>query len=126
MNNQELLADAHQQLQATSESARVDAEILLAYCLQKSRTYLYTWPEKPVDSATETAFRKLLDARIRGVPVAHLTGQREFWTLNLRVTADTLIPRPETELLVETALFLLEERTSPPSPLSCQGEGGGG
>lgn len=112
MNNQELLADAHQQLQSTSESARVDAEILLAYCLQKSRTYLYTWPEKTVDSRTEATFRQLLKERMRGVPVAHLTGQREFWTLNLKVTADTLIPRPETELLVETALFLLEERTS--------------
>ncbi len=113
MNNQELLADAHQQLQSTSESARVDAEILLAYCLQKSRTYLYTWPEKTVDSRAEATFRQLLEERIRGVPVAHLTGQREFWTLNLKVTPDTLIPRPETELLVETAIFLLKERTSP-------------
>ena len=123
MNNQELLADAHQQLQSTSESARADAEILLAYCLQKSRTYLYTWPEKTVDSRAEATFRQLLEERIRGVPIAHLTGQREFWTLNLKVTADTLIPRPETELLVETALFLFEERTSPPAPLSLTGEG---
>ncbi|OQX12346.1 MAG: protein-(glutamine-N5) methyltransferase, release factor-specific, partial [Thiothrix lacustris] len=102
MNNQELLADAHQQLQATSDSARADAEILLTHCLQKSRTYLYTWPEKPVDSAAETTFRELLSARMRGVPIAYLTGQREFWTLTLKVTPDTLIPRPETELLVTT------------------------
>jgi release factor glutamine methyltransferase len=101
---QELLIEAVEQLESTSDSARADAEILLAHCLQKSRTYLYTWPEKPVDSATETTFRELLTARICGVPIAHLTGQREFWTLTLKVTPDTLIPRPETELLVETAL----------------------
>jgi release factor glutamine methyltransferase len=107
MNNQELLTEAIQQLKITSESARADAEILLAHCLQKSRTYLFTWPEKEVDGATATAFQHLLAERLRGVPIAHLTGYREFWTLNLKVTADTLIPRPETELLVETALSLL-------------------
>lgn len=104
MNNQELLAEALRQLQPSSESARADAEILLAHCLQKSRTYLYTWPEKVVDSSTEATFQQLLAERLRGVPIAHLTGQREFWTLNLKVTSDTLIPRPETELLVETVL----------------------
>ena len=106
VNNQALLADAVQQLQTASESARADAEILLAHCLQKSRTYLFAYPEKAVDSLTEASFRKLLAERLRGVPIAYLTGQREFWTLNLKVTPDTLIPRPETELLVETALKL--------------------
>lgn len=110
-----LLADAVAKLQAISESARADAEILLAHCLQKSRTYLFTWAEKEVDDATAAAFQTLLAQRLRGVPIAHLTGQREFWTLNLKVTADTLIPRPETELLVETALRLI------PAPL--EGEG---
>ncbi|WGZ93027.1 MAG: peptide chain release factor N(5)-glutamine methyltransferase [Candidatus Thiothrix putei] len=107
MNNQNLLAEAIQQLQSHSDSAQADAEILLTHCLQKSRTYLYTWPEKTVDSVTEATFRQLLAERLRGVPIAYLTGQREFWTLNLKVTPDTLIPRPETELLVETALSLL-------------------
>ncbi|QTR48303.1 peptide chain release factor N(5)-glutamine methyltransferase [Thiothrix litoralis] len=106
MNNQALLADAVQQLQTASESARADAEILLAHCLQKSRTYLFAYPETAVDSLTEASFRELLAERLRGVPIAHITGQREFWTLNLKVTPDTLIPRPETELLVETALKL--------------------
>ncbi|MDQ5767330.1 peptide chain release factor N(5)-glutamine methyltransferase [Thiothrix subterranea] len=124
VNNKELLAEATQRLTTTSESARADAEILLAHCLQKSRTWLMTWPEKLVEPEVEAKFQQLLAERIRGVPVAHLTEQREFWTLNLKVTSDTLIPRPETELLVETALFLLEERTSPPSPLSLTGEGG--
>lgn len=107
----ELLAEATQKLTGTSESARADAEILLAHCLQKPRVWLFTWPEKEVDPAIATEFRHLLAERGRGVPIAHLTGQREFWTLNLKVTPDTLIPRPETELLVETALSLL------PSPL---------
>ena len=109
----DILREAAKQLTTTSESARADAEILLAHCLQKSRTWLMTWPEKLVEPEVEAKFQQLLAERIRGVPIAHLTGQREFWTLNLKVTADTLIPRPETELLVETALFLLEERTSP-------------
>ncbi len=117
MNNQELLAEATQRLTTTSESARADAEILLAHCLQKSRTYLYTWSDKAVDSSSEAIFRQLLAERLRGVPIAHLTGQRDFWTLTLKVTPDTLIPRPETELLVETTLSLL------PSPLEGEGLG---
>lgn len=102
-----LLIEAVQQLDSTSESARADAEILLAHCLQKSRTWLMTWPEKLIEPDAEAAFQQLLAERVRGVPIAHLTGQREFWTLNLKVTPDTLIPRPETELLVETTLALL-------------------
>lgn len=98
------MAEAAQQLMRSSESARADAEILLAHCLQKPRIWLFTWPEKEVDAKIAAAFQHLLAERQRGVPIAHLTGQREFWTLNLKVTPDTLIPRPETELLVETAL----------------------
>jgi len=114
-----LLVWAVQQL-IVSESARADAEILLAHCLQKPRTWLFTWPEKEVDPAIRAEFQRLLAERARGVPVAYLTGQREFWTLNLKVTPDTLIPRPETELLVETALSLL------PAPLAGEGLGMGG
>jgi release factor glutamine methyltransferase len=112
VNNQELLAEATQRLTITSESARADAEILLAHCLQKSRTYLYTWSDKIVDSNTEATFRQLLAERLRGVPIAHLTGQRDFWTLTLKVTPDTLIPRPDTELLVETVLEVGSKATS--------------
>lgn len=99
-----LLDSAIQQLANHSESARADAEILLAHCLQKNRAWLFTWPEYEPDTATLTHFQNLLQKRLAGTPIAHLTGQREFWTLNLKVTPDTLIPRPETELLVETAL----------------------
>lgn len=88
------------------ESAQRDAEILLAHCLQRSRTWLYTWPERAVDPAEARRYRDLLARRAAGEPVAYLTGEREFWGLALRVTPDTLIPRPDTETLVEWALEL--------------------
>jgi release factor glutamine methyltransferase len=88
------------------ESARRDAEILLGHCLQQSRAWLYTWPEREVATAQETLFRELLARRRRGEPVAYLTGRREFWSLSLQVNEHTLIPRPETELLVAWALEL--------------------
>ncbi len=112
MQIQPLLTHATAQLQVSSESARADAEILLAHCLQKSRTYLFTWPEKELEPAVEAQFKQLLALRCNGVPVAYLTGYREFWTLNLRVTAATLIPRPETELLVEAALAKIPTNAS--------------
>lgn len=101
------------QLQAMSPSARADAEILLAHCLQQPRTWLFTWPEHPLDASNAQTFADLLTHRLQGTPVAYLTGHRAFWTLDLRVTADTLIPRPETELLVETALQLLDTLPEP-------------
>lgn len=103
---QALLNTAIQALNNTSESPRADAELLLAHCVGKSRTWLLTWSDKTLDGGIIAAFQTLLAERLRGVPIAHLIGYREFWTLNLKVTPDTLIPRPETELLVETALAL--------------------
>lgn len=88
------------------ESAQRDAEILLAHCLQRSRTWLYTWPEREVGPVEARRYRDLLARRAAGEPVAYLTGEREFWGLALRVTPDTLIPRPDTETLVEWALEL--------------------
>lgn len=102
-----LLTDAIRLLQPASDSAQADAEILLAHCLQKTRTWLYTWPEYVVENSVINCFKQVIFARQDGVPIAYLTGQREFWTLNLKVTSATLIPRPETELLVETALTKL-------------------
>ena len=83
-----------------------DAEILLAHCLQRDRAWLYTWPDHAVDAGAGEHFRRLLAARERGVPVAYLTGHREFWSLDLAVNEHTLIPRPETETLVQWALQL--------------------
>lgn len=102
----ELLALGRQRLAAVSDSPELDAQILLAFVLQRDRAWLYAWSEQVPDDAQCSAFAELLAERERGRPVAHLTGTREFWSMALAVTADTLIPRPETELLVEIALDL--------------------
>ena len=86
------------------DSARLDAEVLLAACLGKPRSYLHAWPEHVVDIAVLRQYTDWITRRATGEPVAHLTGVREFWSLPLTVTPDTLIPRPETETLVELAL----------------------
>ncbi|MEX1222303.1 MAG: peptide chain release factor N(5)-glutamine methyltransferase [Idiomarina sp.] len=101
----ELLEHASQQLQS-SDSARLDAEVLLGFVLKKSRTQLRTWPETVVTAEAQEAFLKLLAQRQAGQPVAHLTGEREFWSLPLHVNNSTLIPRPDTETLVAAALDL--------------------
>jgi len=84
--------------------SRVDAEALLLHVLEKSSSWLWAHAEEPLDAAAETAFAALVARRAAGEPVAYLTGRRGFWTLDLEVTPATLIPRPETELLVELAL----------------------
>lgn len=99
-----------EQLQSASDTAKLDAEVLLAYVLGNSRTYLYTWPEIEVSSAQYSQFQQLMISRKRGEPIAYLTGQQEFWSLPLRTNRDTLIPRPETELLIEIILAFSEAR----------------
>ena len=90
-----------------SPTARLDAELLLAAALGKSRSYLHTWPEKIVSSESALIFADYLHRRRAGEPVAYILGQQGFWNLDLEVAPHTLIPRPDTELLVETALQLL-------------------
>lgn len=90
-----------------SPSARVDAEWLLAAALGKSTSYLRTWPEREVTLACAERFAADLARRRRGEPVAYILGRQGFWSLELQVAPDTLIPRPDTELLVETALRML-------------------
>ena len=88
------------------DSARRDAEILLGHCVGKSRSWLYTWPEREVAAPQVDHYQRLLAQRRDGQPVAYLVEQREFWSLPLRVNHHTLIPRPETETLVSWALEL--------------------
>lgn len=93
------------------ETPRLDAECLLAFALDCDRLRLYVDYEKPVEETERARFRELV--RERGgdrVPVALLTGRREFWSLPLRVSRDVLVPRPETETLVATALQLVPDR----------------
>ncbi len=96
-------------LASVSESPRLDAEVLLGYVLGKPRSYLYTWPEKQLEPDISQKFENLLQRRQTGTPIAHLIGKKEFWSLELEVNASTLIPRPDTELLVETALQLIDK-----------------
>ncbi|MDO4709696.1 MAG: peptide chain release factor N(5)-glutamine methyltransferase [Pseudomonadota bacterium] len=91
-------------LKATAQIGREDAEHLLLHVLGKSRGWLFAHDTDPLDNGLAEAFLGLLARRLAGEPVAYITGQRGFWTLNLNVSPATLIPRPETELLVELAL----------------------
>ncbi|MFV3380029.1 peptide chain release factor N(5)-glutamine methyltransferase [Pseudomonas sp. NY15354] len=93
-----------------SPTARLDVELLLAAALGKSRSYLHTWPERIVSSEAAETFAGYLARRRAGEPVAYILGQQGFWKLDLEVAPHTLIPRPETELLVEAALELLPPR----------------
>lgn len=88
------------------DSPRLDAELLLSHVLKKPRTWLYTWPEAQLDQAQRAEFDALVQRRAQGEPIAHLLGEREFWSLSLAVNSSTLIPRPDTECLVEAALEL--------------------
>jgi release factor glutamine methyltransferase len=95
------------------DSARLDAECLLAHALESERLQLYLEFDKPVAPAERVRFRELVKRRAdERVPVALLTGRREFWSLPLRVTPDVLVPRPETETLVEVALQMLPDPES--------------
>ncbi len=99
----ELLRKAEQSINCSAGS-RLDAEILLCHVMQTSRPKIYSHPEKTVSDDKTMLFQSLLKQRLQGRPIAHLTGEKEFWSLELAINEDTLIPRPETELLVETAL----------------------
>lgn len=87
---------------------RLEAQLLLAHALERDRSWLYAWPEYELNKDQEQSYFELLDRRAKGIPIAYITGEREFWSLPLKVTEDTLIPRPETELIVSTALQLAD------------------
>jgi release factor glutamine methyltransferase len=86
---------------------RLDAQLLLAHVLQHDRVYLYTHFDQPLAPDELAAYRALIQRRLGGEPVAYLVGKKEFHSLELTVDARVLVPRPDTEILVETALSLL-------------------
>ena len=98
------LLDHGRRMLAGGSTRALEAELLLCRAIAADRTRLYACPEDPVPESQCETFFSLLQRRLEGEPVAYLTGTREFWSLPLKVTRDVLIPRPETELLVETAL----------------------
>ncbi len=105
----QLLSAATHRLFLNSESARLDAEILLAHVLKRSRTWLRTWPDCNITRTKITTFNQLVAQRQNGIPVAYIVGQRDFWLHSFHVTPDVLIPRPETELLVEQCLRIISQ-----------------
>ncbi len=107
-----LLLQGRELLAVSSASARLDAEILLGHVLKVNRAHLYANPESQLEDATAREFLELIRQRACGRPVAHLTGKREFWSLEMQVTPDVLVPRPETELLVERALDCIPADTA--------------
>lgn len=107
---------------AGGDSPRADAEILLAHVLGRPRSYLVAWPEQALAPEAWAAFQRLVARRAEGMPVAYLTGTRGFFGLELAVTDAVLIPRPETELLVEAAL---ERLPHGPCALADLGTGSG-
>ena len=120
-----LLADGARALTGTADNARLEAQLLLAQVLAVSRAQLHAYPEATADAAQAALYRGLIERRAAGKPLAYLTGRREFWSLDLAVTPAVLIPRPETEHVIEVALERLGARgikinmkTGAPSPLS--------
>lgn len=93
-------------------NAVLEAELLLAETLGKPRVFLTTWPETRLETGQLARFEGLLQRRLGGEPMAYILGHREFWSLDLRVSRDVLIPRPETELLVELALDAFDADTA--------------
>ena len=111
------------ELLTESASAALDAEVLLCLVLQKQRSYLRTWPEQDLPANLALQFWALIEQRQQGTPVAYLTGYREFWSRDFLVTPDVLIPRADTELLIELCLTLIP--TDKPCKIIDLGTGSG-
>lgn len=103
------LEDGTAILRAVSDSPRLEAELLMGLVLRKPRSFLHAWPEQQLSETDAERYEALLRQRFSGDPIAYMTGIREFWSMPLKVTQNVLIPRAETELLVEKALLKLPE-----------------
>jgi len=120
---QSLLTSSASSLQNISDSADLDAEVLLCHVLEKTRSYLRTWPERQLNKAQINQFAKLLKQRQQGQPIAYIVGSREFWSRDFYVDANVLIPRPDTETLIELCLQLIHHK--PDASLIDLGTGSG-
>jgi len=120
----ELLKDATAALSAAGiESARLDSEVLLSFLLKKERLYLLINKNQETEAEIETAFRELIKRRAQNEPVAYIVGNREFMSLDFTVCPGVLIPRPDTETLVEFAIKNLSDKESPAILDICTGSG---
>ena len=100
----ELIAYGQQLLLPQSDSAKLDTELLICFVIDKPRSFLFTWPERLLTKAQIQQFTELMQRRVNGEPIAYIVQLREFWSLPLEVSPATLIPRPDTEVLVESVL----------------------
>lgn len=98
-----------QRLSSHVDQPALEAELLLSFVLQKTRTYLLTWPAEVCTQADQVQFETFIAKRHAGEPIAYLLAEKAFWDIHLTVTPDVLIPRPETEVLVEAALSILAD-----------------
>ena len=110
MQIETLIRDVTARLEAVSDSPRLDAEILLGRAIDMPRSYLFAHPEDEPDDAAIERFEQTVQRRLAGEPMAYITGIKEFWSMELMVTPATLVPRPETEILVERALQEMPRR----------------
>lgn len=106
------LRDATDRLRTVSESPRLDGELLLCRAINMPRAYLFAHPEEELDAASLDRFGETLARRLAGEPMAYITGTKEFWSMELMVSPATLVPRPETEILVERALMEIPRKAS--------------
>ncbi len=107
-----MLRSARVRLESISQTPQLDAELLLAHVLVRERSYLHAYPEAALSASQQQSFDALIKRRARGEPLAYILGVKEFWSLPLRVNTNVLIPRPETELLVELALKRIPEHVA--------------
>ena len=106
------IRQAMERLESVSDSARLDAQLLTALAINMPRSYLFAHPEDTLDPAAIARLDALVERRLAGVPMAYIIGKKEFWSLDLVVSPATLVPRPETEILVDHALRELRRRST--------------
>ena len=121
MNYKEWLAQAIADLaqKNPTENSKIDALVLLQHATGKSRTQILAFDDTEIDEKVRLKLAALLDRRLKGEPIAYILGEKEFWSLTLNVSKDTLIPRPDTEILVEKALQIALEKLQGNPPHFC-------
>jgi release factor glutamine methyltransferase len=105
---EQIIRQSSQLLAPVSDSAKLDVELLLAKAIGKDRTYLFTWCDKMVSNEDKSIFDVMFDRRMQGEPIAYILGQQEFWNMTFNTASHTLIPRADTETLIEWSLDLAE------------------
>ncbi len=126
MTIHDILNESTKTLEAADiPSARLDAEVLLSFCLNCDRLEFYKNPDMIISETKLAAFRNLIDRRLQWEPVAYITGRKEFWSFTLEVNNSVLIPRPDTEIIVEEAVNICRKIDSPEIKILDIGTGSG-